>query len=142
MDPAHVSREHKIEGSDWTAVFNPKVRRELNVELVQTLQHDSVVCCVRFSPDGTMLATGCNRYLHLYEAKTGRKLECVEPVQVDSTGGCIRAQLSGRQHEQPWQAGQLHPQRLLQPGRQVCCHRCRGPDRAGEYELVDRSVAR
>lgn len=31
----------------------------------------SVVCCVRISPDGKLLATGCNRNTTLYDTKTG-----------------------------------------------------------------------
>lgn len=33
-----------------------------------------VVCCVRFSPDGKVLATGCNRNTTLYDTKTGAKI--------------------------------------------------------------------
>lgn len=33
----------------------------------------SVVCCVRFSPNGKTLATGCNRNTNLYDTKTGAK---------------------------------------------------------------------
>ncbi|KAJ1677325.1 general transcription repressor, partial [Spiromyces aspiralis] len=35
------------------------------------LEHDSVVCCVRFSNDGQMLATGCNRITKLWDVATG-----------------------------------------------------------------------
>ncbi|SCV74337.1 BQ2448_6769 [Microbotryum intermedium] len=64
----------KKEGSDWLTVYNPNVKRVLDVGLVHTLVHDSVVCCVRFSPDGKVLATGCNRNTTLYDTKTGAKL--------------------------------------------------------------------
>lgn len=37
----------------------------------------SVVCCVKFSPDGKILATGCNRNTTLYDTKTGAKISCV-----------------------------------------------------------------
>lgn len=33
-----------------------------------------MVCCVRFSPDGKILATGCNRNTTLYDTKTGAKI--------------------------------------------------------------------
>jgi glucose repression regulatory protein TUP1 len=36
-----------------------------------------VVCCVRFSPDGKVLATGCNRNTTLYDTKTGAKISYV-----------------------------------------------------------------
>ncbi|KAL8972848.1 MAG: hypothetical protein Q9183_000323 [Haloplaca sp. 2 TL-2023] len=78
--------EQKREGSEWFAIFNPRIPRVLDVDLVHTLSHDSVVCCifevgsgtqvtrlqdeaadkegdlyirsVCFSPDGKYLATG------------------------------------------------------------------------------------
>lgn len=40
MDPSRVPATLKNEGSDWAAIFNPKVKRELNVELVHSLTHD------------------------------------------------------------------------------------------------------
>ncbi len=59
------------EGSDWYAVFNPKVKRVLDVQLVRNLMHercgselsDEKWCCVRFS-SGTSRpdATGPRRF--------------------------------------------------------------------------------
>lgn len=73
MDPEEVPKDLKKEGSDWWAIFNPKVKRQLDVNLVHTLMHESVVCCVRFSPDGKFLATGCNKSAQIYDTKTGAK---------------------------------------------------------------------
>ena len=73
MDPEEVPKDLKKEGSDWWAIFNPKVKRVLDVNLVHTLMHESVVCCVRFSPDGKYLATGCNKSAQIYDTKTGAK---------------------------------------------------------------------
>ncbi|KDQ58592.1 hypothetical protein JAAARDRAFT_34415 [Jaapia argillacea MUCL 33604] len=71
--PLNIPPELKKEGSDWFAVFNPKVKRVLDVELIHTLTHESVVCCVRFSADGKYLATGCNHTAQIYDAETGIK---------------------------------------------------------------------
>ena len=68
--------EYKREGTDWFALFNHKVKRVLDVNLVHTLTHESVVCCVRFSADGKYLATGCNRTAQIYDTKTGIKTWC------------------------------------------------------------------
>ncbi|KAF8351953.1 WD40-repeat-containing domain protein [Amanita rubescens] len=65
--------EYKREGSDWYAIFNPEVKRVLDVQLVYNLMHDSIVCCVSFSSDGKYLATGCNRTAQIYDTKTGAK---------------------------------------------------------------------
>ncbi|GEM07220.1 glucose repression regulatory protein TUP1 [Rhodotorula toruloides] len=74
FDPGTAPKELKKEGPDWVTMFNPNVKRALDVGLVHTLVHDSVVCCVRFSPDGKILATGSNRNTTLYDTKTGARI--------------------------------------------------------------------
>ncbi|KAI9292168.1 WD40 repeat-like protein [Neoconidiobolus thromboides FSU 785] len=76
LDPETVPPQLKKEGGDWFAIFNPKIPKVLNVELVSTLDHNSVVCCVRFSNDGKYLATGCNRTAQIYDVATSQKI-CV-----------------------------------------------------------------
>lgn len=50
---------------------DPKVKYDLQVELVHTLQPDGGVYSVRFSPDGQYLAT-CSYYkARIYDAQTG-----------------------------------------------------------------------
>lgn len=83
MELANVPPELKKEGSDWFAVFSPKGKKGLDVSLVHTLMHESVVCCVRFSKDGKYVATGCNRTAQIYDTKTGVKT-C---VLVDESAG-------------------------------------------------------
>ncbi|KAF8901624.1 hypothetical protein CPB85DRAFT_124837 [Mucidula mucida] len=61
IDLSNVPSELKTEGTDWFVIFNPKVKRVLDVNLVHTLMHESVVCCVRFSADGKYVVTGCHR---------------------------------------------------------------------------------
>jgi general transcriptional corepressor TUP1 len=41
-------------------------------EVHQTMEHKSVVCCVRFSPDGTMLATGCSETARVFDVQSGK----------------------------------------------------------------------
>lgn len=45
FDPENVTRDLKKEGSDWMTMYNPNVKRVLDVGLVHTLVHDS---CVSF----------------------------------------------------------------------------------------------
>ena len=71
-----VPPQYKKHGSDWHAVFNPAVQRVLDVDLVHSLTHESVVCCVRFSHDGKYVATGCNRSAQIFDVQTGEKV-CV-----------------------------------------------------------------
>lgn len=80
--PAH---QKKVE-SDWFAIFNPEVTRVLDVDLVHTLQHESVVCCVRFSHDGKYVATGCNRSAQIFDVVTGHKICILQDESVDAVG--------------------------------------------------------
>ncbi|KAL0959565.1 hypothetical protein HGRIS_011275 [Hohenbuehelia grisea] len=73
LDPHNVPPECKTEASEWYGVFHPTVKRVLDVSLVHTLMHESIVCCVRFSADGKYLATGCNRTAQIFDTKTGMK---------------------------------------------------------------------
>jgi hypothetical protein len=43
LDIHTIPPEYKREGSDWYAVFNPKVKRVLDVQLVHNLMHERYV---------------------------------------------------------------------------------------------------
>ncbi|OJJ07417.1 hypothetical protein ASPVEDRAFT_65802 [Aspergillus versicolor CBS 583.65] len=74
LSRANLSSSQKKEGRGWYAVFNPEVPRVLDIELVHHLAHDSVACCVSFSPDGKYLATGCNRMVRMFDVTTGENV--------------------------------------------------------------------
>jgi len=40
LDIHSVPPEHKKEGTDWFAIFNPRARRQFEVSLVHTLMHE------------------------------------------------------------------------------------------------------
>ncbi|KAG5971040.1 hypothetical protein E4U56_007120 [Claviceps arundinis] len=75
-------RNHMKVRDEWSAYFNPDVKRVLDVDLVRTLDHDNIVCCVRFSPDGKYIATGSNRSAQIFDAQDGRKV-CMFEIQCD-----------------------------------------------------------
>ncbi|KFY94955.1 hypothetical protein V498_03620 [Pseudogymnoascus sp. VKM F-4517 (FW-2822)] len=77
--------QKKVE-SDWFAIFNPQVPRVLDVDLLHTLQHESVVCCVRFSHDGKYVATGCNRSAQIFDVHTGQKVCVLQDDSADAAG--------------------------------------------------------
>jgi glucose repression regulatory protein TUP1 len=66
--------------------FNPKSPRYLKVDLVHTLEHASVVCCVKFSPDGRYLAAGCNRQTHIYDVSTATRMCVLQDDSVSKDG--------------------------------------------------------
>jgi general transcriptional corepressor TUP1 len=86
LDPDRLPPNQKKEGIDWFAIFNPRVQRVLDVDLVHTLQHDSVVCCVRFSHDGKYVATGCNRSAQIFDVQTGGRVSYLQDDSVDKDG--------------------------------------------------------
>lgn len=61
-------------GSDWIVGYNPSIQTNLNIDLMHTLDHSSVVCCVKFSHDGKYLASGCNKSAQIYDVETGEKV--------------------------------------------------------------------
>ncbi|CDH51017.1 wd-repeat protein [Lichtheimia corymbifera JMRC:FSU:9682] len=78
MDPEAVPANMKVEGQDWFALLNPKVQRRLKVDLLHTFDHGSVVCCVKFSSDGRLMAAGCNQATYIYDTYTA---SCVAVLQ-------------------------------------------------------------
>ncbi|CAK7207414.1 proteinral transcription repressor [Sporothrix eucalyptigena] len=86
LDPERLPAHFKKHRDDWFVIFNQQVPRVLDVDLVHTLQHESVVCCVRFSADGKYVATGCNRSAQIYDVQTGEKLCVLQDDTVDVTG--------------------------------------------------------
>jgi len=86
LDPERLPSHIKKVREDWWAIFNQTVPRVLDVDLVHTLQHESVVCCVRFSLDGKYVATGCNRSAQIYDVATGEKICVLQDETTDLTG--------------------------------------------------------
>ncbi|KAI9436962.1 chromatin associated protein [Lactarius indigo] len=82
LDPLGVPPELKKEGRDWIAVFNPKIKRTLDVNLVYTLhhkRHEEPILSIPLSVadiDGNYLATGCEGAAQIFDAKTGARI-CV-----------------------------------------------------------------
>ena len=81
-----IPQHYKKTADDWVCVFSQNVPRNLDIDLVHTLVHDSVVCCVRFSADGKYVATGCNKSAQIYDVQTGEKLCVLQDNSVDMSG--------------------------------------------------------
>ncbi|EHK48473.1 transcriptional repressor rco-1-like protein, partial [Trichoderma atroviride IMI 206040] len=78
-----VAPHHKKSGDDWYVIFNPQVQRVLDVDLVHTLLHDSVVASVRFSQDGRYVATGSNRFARIFDVDTGEEIHTLDCSTTD-----------------------------------------------------------
>ncbi|KAG1730837.1 WD40-repeat-containing domain protein [Suillus paluster] len=74
LDSTTVPADFVKEGGDWLAIFNPRVPRQMNVQLAARYVHDGVVCSVKFSLDGTLLAVGTEGAVVLYNLSLGEKL--------------------------------------------------------------------
>lgn len=68
-------------GFDWLVVYNPKAARSINIDLLHTIAHENVVCCVRFSLDGRYLATGSNRTATIVDVKSGERTASLSDVE-------------------------------------------------------------
>mmetsp|Transcript_51813 Transcript_51813/g.135156 ORF Transcript_51813/g.135156 Transcript_51813/m.135156 type:complete len:581 (+) Transcript_51813:128-1870(+) len=95
---AETSKPVDVQGrplEDWSVAHHASARSRLSLELVHSLEHDSVVCCVRFSGDGRYLATGCNKSAALYEVDTGRRVCLFAGEAVVDTVAAADAAASG-----------------------------------------------
>jgi glucose repression regulatory protein TUP1 len=86
LDIEQLPENLKKEGSDWFAVFNPRARRVLDVDLIHNLPHQSVVCCVRFSLDGRFVATGCNRSAQIFDVESGNPVAHLQDGSLPEDG--------------------------------------------------------
>ena len=49
LNVATIPAKWKTEGDDWFVLYNPRVPRVLDISPIYDFNHESVVCCVRFS---------------------------------------------------------------------------------------------
>ncbi|KAL7689829.1 putative transcriptional repressor Tup1, WD40/YVTN repeat-like-containing domain superfamily [Plasmopara halstedii] len=71
------SSNTKASRLNWSCVYSSKQSMSYQeserpaAEMHQSMDHQSVVCCVRFSSDGTMMASGCHKTAQVFDVKTG-----------------------------------------------------------------------
>lgn len=86
LDVDKVPSELKKQKDDWFVLYNERAPRLLDVDMVQSLDHHSVVCCVRFSADGKYVATGCNKSAQIFDVQTGQMICKLQDDSVDRDG--------------------------------------------------------
>ena len=100
LDPYELAPDKRQLFDDWNVVHNPTCPRELDIELKATINCGSMVTCVKFSPDGGLLACGINHSALIYETVTATKFSevklnnmkgdnYVRGVSFDSTATCL-----------------------------------------------------
>lgn len=70
VDPALLAASNK-DPSSWSIYYHPKIARAIEVDLYSFFSHPTVVCCVRFSPNNLLVATGCNKLIQIFELASG-----------------------------------------------------------------------
>lgn len=91
LDLQSVPPQHKQEGGDWYALFNPQVPRSVDISLLHTIEHDNFVCCVRFSHDGKYFATASHQSVQIYEVATGTKVSTLSEQHSATEESFIRS---------------------------------------------------
>lgn len=71
LDVAKANPSFKKQNPEYYVLYNPAFKRDLDVEMMQSLDHSSVVCCVKFSRNNEYIATGCNKTTQVFDVKTG-----------------------------------------------------------------------
>lgn len=84
---AYASLPYKKQHNDYYLVYNPNIPKKVDVSLVHSFDHTSVVCCVSFSKDGKFLATGCNKLTQVFSVETGDLVARLNDESTASTNG-------------------------------------------------------
>jgi hypothetical protein len=77
--------------NEWVAVSAPElgsVDTGIDLDLVYTFRHESAVCDVCFSMDGTLLATSGNKIVNIFSVKTGEVLQTMIPSDSSNENYC------------------------------------------------------
>jgi hypothetical protein len=79
-DIEHLPTDQTKIGDGWFVQYNPQLPRVIDVSILHTLQHESIVSCIGFSPDGNYVATGGNKTVQMFDALSGQR---VWALQID-----------------------------------------------------------
>ncbi|KAJ3476053.1 hypothetical protein NLG97_g9252 [Lecanicillium saksenae] len=89
-----IASQHKQTGSDWYALFNPHVPRRLNIGLLHTLEHNNIVCCVRFSAEARCMATASHQTAKIFDIGTGELVATLDEHHSSTVGESIIRSIS------------------------------------------------
>lgn len=97
-------KSSSLRSDGFALLLNEKLKSSLDVNLMHTFEHNSVVCCVSISPDDRLVATGCNKLVRIFDIRTGEEKftfttnhsnasgdKYVRAIQFSSNGDCLTA---------------------------------------------------
>ncbi|KAL8974341.1 MAG: hypothetical protein Q9197_001413 [Variospora fuerteventurae] len=84
LDPYEMAPDKRQIEDDWSVVYNPKLPRELDIELIQSIHFSGLFMSVKFSYNGDFLAIGQDRFAVVYETKAWAKVFTLQHDVVDS----------------------------------------------------------
>lgn len=96
LDSVQVPENLKKQAEDYYVLYNPALPRSVDVELLHSLDHTSVVCCVKFSNDGEYLATGCNKTTQVYKVSTGEIVAKLVDDNANPASGTFNSEENGQ----------------------------------------------
>lgn len=97
---ADTSNKNNRSKVKWTITYTKKSPEfqeydRPDVEMLHTLDHHSVVCCVRFSADGSMMASGCHKTAQIFDVESSKEIFSVTrpelPSNSDGEDAYVRA---------------------------------------------------
>lgn len=85
-------------GVDWHVIYNPHIPKRVEIDQMHAIEHDEIVCCVRFSSNGQYIATASNKTVKIFETQTGGLVSSLEEQHNDpeSLIRCISFSPDGR----------------------------------------------
>ena len=97
VDYNQVPENLKKREDDYYVLYNPALPRNIEIDLHSSLEHSSVVCCVKFSNDGQYLATGCNKTTQVYRVSDGSLIAklCDDNVSSLQNGSNVSGSTAG-----------------------------------------------
>ncbi|KAL8810332.1 MAG: hypothetical protein Q9200_002669 [Gallowayella weberi] len=91
LDPHELASDKRHIDDDWSVVYNPKLPRQLSVELKHSIVGDSALYSVRFSSDGQYVAVGSAKSAAIYHVETGAKTAEFKLSDFDSKATYVRS---------------------------------------------------
>ncbi|KAE8136544.1 WD40-repeat-containing domain protein [Aspergillus pseudotamarii] len=83
--------ERKKAGDQWSAVINPDIDNNWEIDLLHSLTHDSIVNCVQFSNDGKYVAVGCaDGTVQVIEVSTGVQVARLQDDEYSHDCLCVK----------------------------------------------------